>query len=431
MMKNKKSNNGFTLPTSKKDFCVRDVDNGGESKSPVIPPKTLDNNVCIDYLKVRFDGCFDKNDLKYKMLLTILGVKPDEFDGHIPVSGYKFTVVYDVNVFISWGGKYTALDDGTETTMLELKGQACREFEQRQGNWFNLLKYIADVGGVCKRIDIPLDDFNQFIKMPTILDKIYKGLYVTGFRAKPQIISSNGVTITFGAGSGSKKQLCIYDKKAEREFRNYNVMCDSWIRFESRFMDENAQPVMLDVMKSMKDGSFGDYVKRVLRGLLDLKEKNSDDFNHQGRNKTFIGWEKLTGDEDKIVVCRQSKIETIARKKMKWAYRSTFGVRIEEELCLLGTGELDNFEGKCFFDHFGDVNNRMVSRVNYFREEYGFEKITLGEARKYLWDKYSDFADGNKFVNGILVNYPKQNSSNYGFETLTGKILGVDKNENK
>lgn len=433
MIKNKKRNSSFS---SKIEDCNSTT--GGLSNTPVVNPFVLENNVCIDYLKVRFNQTFSFKDEGFKKLIDVLRCQINKFDVHSPVDGYKNTVVYDANVFISWGGSFTALDDGTETTMLQLKGQACREFEIRGGNWIKLLETCLELHGVCRRIDNALDDFHNILSMEKIEQHVSKGCYVSSFRQKPEIRKSNGVTFTFG--KNSNRTLCIYDKKAERQNRDYQVMVNNWVRYESRFTGDNAQGVMIDVLASLKlhkvhkavsgvysdkldfskdyvDGDYGDYAKGILFGLLDLKELNHKD-KHISRLPSDSKWLDLVGTNNKIVVRSQAKVETISRKKMKWAYRSTIGVELEKELCLLNSEELDNFDGYCRYNHLDKVNNEMIARVNYFRRENNLTEISLDDAMNYLMNKYDSFSDGDEFIYNIIFNNVKHN-----VDDLTGEIL--------
>lgn len=381
-------------------FSADSFSQRGLSKSPLTTEKRIENDCCIDYLKIRFDYVFDFDSPEFLSLLDCLVLK-NACDEHVGVSGYEYTRVFGEDVFISWGGLYTKNDCGEFTTLLELKGHACRNFEIRGGDWFKLFDKILKLHGKCIRIDLPLDDYNHTIEITDVLQHVRDGLYVSPFRKRPKIVESNGLSITFG-NNGGTRCLCIYDKKSERENADYEVLVDSWIRYESRFFHNVAQGVFLDVYNMLMNGDLGLYVQSVLKGMLELKEKTKYDSSDLDKVPTYSKWDDLVSSRDKLNIHPLNPIALTSVKKMNWEFRSTIGVSVEKDLCFMETDELDVFNGFSIMEHLDSINNQMIERVNNFRKAHNFRELNKSECINYIKQKYSEYKDGDDFVKGIL-----------------------------
>ena len=56
-------------------------------------------NVCIDYLKIRFNSLFSPLGKCWKKLIEALRCSPDVYDDDIKVTNYKKCYVFDANVY--------------------------------------------------------------------------------------------------------------------------------------------------------------------------------------------------------------------------------------------------------------------------------------------------------------------------------------------
>ena len=245
------SNKDIIVPDTRNiiddNFFAKNSCLGGLSNTPLSTPKNIENNVCIDYLKMRLNGTFSPELGIFKKLLHALKVSPEVYDKDKRISNYQKCWIFDANVYIYSGGDTTKNSEGFDTTIVELKGQACREFEGRGGDWIELFTTFMEYGASCKRIDIALDDFQNTCPINSLIYKINKHLYVSDWKKTPEIRFSNngGATITFG--KYSNKTLCIYNKAAERMEKGIDVFCNDWVRFESRFKDETGDGAFLNV----------------------------------------------------------------------------------------------------------------------------------------------------------------------------------------
>lgn len=371
----------------------------GLSNTPVTSP----NNICIDYLKIRFQGRFDPLIESWYPLLNALEVNHAIYDSDLKTSCYEKTYLYDANVFIMTGGSFTKDIEGRETTILELKGQACREFEARNGIWIRLFEEIIKLNGKCIRIDLALDNFNSLISPGSIVDKVHKKLYVSDWKKSPEIIysSNNGFSITFG--KYSDKTLCIYNKVAERTDRGYAVNQSDWIRYESRFKQECGDNAFSEVYCGMVDGTFDIVCKKLLRGLCDFKTGNKpvEDRKHLCRLSTWDKWEKLVDVEDRIVIRNQYKLETSILRKVNWIDRSASKSRLIMEL--FTTETFEELDGHFVYKHIDKLRNSDIALLNYALKTIGSdESYTLDSAKNLLIAKYEKYAsvsdEGARFI---------------------------------
>lgn len=365
----------------------------GVSNTPLTTQETIDFNVCIDYLKIRFNGLFDINGInnkKWFALLRALKVNCDVFD-EVKTSCYKNSYLFDANVYLMTGGDFTKNEFGEDTTILELKGQACREFEARDGNWIELFDEIIKLNGICKRIDLPIDDFGNHISINQVEDKISKHLYTADWKKDPEVIHSDngGWSMTFG--KYSKKTLCVYNKVAERIDRGYAVTKNDWIRWESRFKDESADTAFSFVYQGLVNGNLDQVAKRLLAGLIDIKKGNIPykDMAHICLLDSRDLWKKFVDLDNRIKIRNQYRLETSMIKKVNWISRSATKNRILMELYT--QENFDEIQGHFIYDHICKVTNADIANLNYALEVAERNKIDLETAKDYLIKNYSQY----------------------------------------
>jgi hypothetical protein len=178
-----------------------------------------------------------------------------------------------------YGGTITKDCYGHATTVLEMKGEACRDFEERRffqeenaeqkdrdaiirKGWLDLLVEARRMEGQCTRVDLPTDDLSGTITTDLIKAKVQNREYTTKMR-RLEVTDETDMNLFNGAseslpgyasvldsklrgysatfGSRDSMQLCIYDKAAERTVRGFVVDVKSWIRFEVRYYHKNAE----------------------------------------------------------------------------------------------------------------------------------------------------------------------------------------------
>lgn len=215
----------------------------------------MSNNieVKIDYFSATFPLMCDAEDsLLFKvhemvrLMATYLNVKNHEIvRSKYSQNNYNYQYLLGEYIILRLDGPLNACYQ--RTCHLEMKGDACRDFENRNKdkNWINFLLFMAQLNSNFKRIDIAIDDFKgDIITLPWIMDKIKNKYYVSVFKSKPRPIGTleDGLTIQFG-GNDSEIELVIYDKKQERKTRRKENKYDYWVRYEMRFRNNNAERV--------------------------------------------------------------------------------------------------------------------------------------------------------------------------------------------
>lgn len=298
------------------------------------PPTSYQFNTCIDYLKFRFNLTFDENSeeiigLKERLYIKdINGVEGQGFNG------YTNRKEYGVGLSIMYGGRITKTKEGKNTILLEMKGSACRDFEERslidavyingeiidreemnRKSWIELIDYCLKIGGICTRIDIPVDDFSGNITINEIKDKIKNREYVTKMRhleitdsgddeikiekfddeirdsliGIPTIIDSklSGYCAIFGGRKTT--QLCIYDKKAEQKVKGFQLSVDHWIRYETRYYHQNAEQEIERLLLALKEKNESKHIAGCLAANIEFKEKNN--YKNSNKYKASV-WDK-------------------------------------------------------------------------------------------------------------------------------------------
>ena len=303
-------------------------------------------NICIDYLKIRFDFKFAKDSKFYQSFAKLLSLTIDNYeeDNHSSF-GYDEGYYLGSCINIFSGGEFTRNKYGDKTSLLELKGSACREFEELGGSWLSLFELISQNNGHCTRIDIAIDDFSNSISIPEIKQKIEKREYISRIRSLTldnsipieealegddeqmaiRLSKHDGFTATLGGRSSS--QLCIYNKKAERLAHGYIVNYPSWIRYESRFYHKTAESALALVYKAMSEDEDNNSSNKyplmclsLLSGLITFIEEKKN--KNLCLNKTWSKWESFTQNVEKCHPVVQSRLEKSIVDNFEWFYHT-------------------------------------------------------------------------------------------------------------
>ena len=311
---------------------------GGDSNTP---PKTdKARATCIDYFTFRINSNYEKERHLFRNLLKILHVDQFEAKKSKGRNNYEYAVSLAIGTTILYGGEFTINKNGEETSVLEIKGQGCRDFEERyyglgrdfkkrskeeviREGWIALFEECLAMGGACTRIDLPTDDFSGLITVDEIKDKLHKKEFSTRSRKlgvteseikdesdidnkmkKPSrlngvntIEEGSGFSATFG--NTRHVQLCIYDKKAETSKKGLLRKIDSWIRYEVRYFHRNAELVLPALIEALRKGEESKYIVSCLNGLIEFKEANTYSSKDKYRNKTWSKWAQFIGDAGK------------------------------------------------------------------------------------------------------------------------------------
>lgn len=301
-------------------------------------PQTERFNTCIDYLKFRFEVGYGEKPDFFADLLTTLKVDLEDASEGPGINGYMKKLDLGVGLSLWYGGSITKTSEGRLTTVLEMKGSACRDYEERlfvldmlgdntkrkealREGWIALLNLCLEMRGKCTRIDLPTDDLSGTITAEEIKEKVKKREYTTAMRRKETTDALDvpsayvpkegdeltgiaterdsklsGYTATFG--SRDHIQLCIYDKKAEQSLKGNFVSAKSWVRFETRFYHESAEAEIPYLLLALDKGEESEHIASCLAGSIEFKEPNGLDEHHRSEGKTWGKWaEFLKGVE--------------------------------------------------------------------------------------------------------------------------------------
>jgi hypothetical protein len=310
---------------------------GGSSNTPHTKPCF---NTCIDYLKFRFDAGYDENFVFFAPILRILKVDLSNAQEEPGKNGYMKSRQIAIGTSLMYGGSITKTKEGLPTTLLELKGSGCRDFEDRiysetvlsgttlsreeilRKAWVDLITECLTKDGHCTRVDLPTDDMSGIVTSDEINAKIKKREYTTLMRhldvTDANSVPENDVpenimarlpgipTVTDSKLSGycalfggrQTTQLCIYDKMAEQMAKGVDVFTDSWMRFEVRYYHHNAELEIVRLLEALKNGTESQHILGCLASSIEFKEPNQCANDHRSRAGTWAKWTQfLSGVE--------------------------------------------------------------------------------------------------------------------------------------
>ena len=314
-------------PDRQDDEAPEGASAGGCSNTP---HRQLSFNTCIDYLKFRFNHSYESEPSFFENLLKILKVDLTESAQLPGINGYTVKLELGPGLSLWYGGTITHNSFGQATTILELKGEACRDYEERcyfkgetkseekgwdaviRQGWLDLLTEARRLSGVCTRVDLPTDDLSGTITTDLIKAKVQNREYTTKMR-RLEVTDETDMNLFNGAseslpgyasvldsklrgysatfGSRDSMQLCIYDKAAERTVRGFVVDVKSWIRFEVRYYHDNADSEINFLILALENGTESEHIVGCLATAIEFKEPNNCDQDHRSEAKSWGKWD--------------------------------------------------------------------------------------------------------------------------------------------
>jgi len=277
---------------------------------------TNEMEVKIDYFSATFPlQCDDQDSLLFKvhemvrLISTYMNVKPHEIvRSKYSQNNYNYQYMLGEYIILRLDGPLNACYQ--RTCHLEMKGDACRDFETRnkEKNWINFLLFMAQLNSSFKRIDIAIDDFKgDQVTLDWLLKKIKNKYYTSVFKSKPRPIGTieDGLTIQFG-GNESEIELVIYDKKQERKQRRKENPHEYWVRYEMRFRGSNAERVAYKLSSLYSEDEIPLYGTKLqtfafeqLYRILDIKEDNKYSVQNQKKVETDPKWKAFLDNVSK------------------------------------------------------------------------------------------------------------------------------------
>ena len=216
--------------------------------------------IAVDYFSCTFPLKLQEDELELiviedlvKYIGEFLNFEPSEINKE-EYSTNRFRYQYTIGNSIILRLSGPELLIGYRSCQIELKGQGCREFENRSNKtWNDLFSFfLIRLHGNPTRIDIAIDDYDgthsNITKIKEILDK---GNYTTSFRKKYYKLmgcEQEGWSLQFGSHK-STIMLVIYDKLKEQMSKGNEVNQEFWTRYELRYMKDRAYDVVLNYIE--------------------------------------------------------------------------------------------------------------------------------------------------------------------------------------
>lgn len=143
---------------------------------------------------------------------------------------------------------------------LNITGQGCRTWEEKQGDIMELLRYVDKNAYNVSRIDLAVDDREQLLDIDLIYKlsgvrvdrrgKLNHDCYWWGnSRVNSRTQGTDGCTCYYGAPS-SDIRIRIYDKAAEQK------ISEPWVRVEVVVRAEKAGQVVRDIIRDNEPGKL-------------------------------------------------------------------------------------------------------------------------------------------------------------------------------
>lgn len=368
-----------------------------------------ERDVIIDYLTVTYPLNTDlTSSLKFQhyelldYICTFLNYEPCEV--------YKEP--YAKNNFrheFTLGGVAILRFDGPEnkyhqaTAMIELKGEACRDFERRNTDkkWIDLLIFLNSLNCNYKRIDLTIDDYKGDIVTQEWIYKKYKaGLCVYQSRIVKLFGElSTGLTLQFGSRTSSR-MLVIYDKKKEKEKDKITVPYDYWVRYEMRFSDEMAGRLaylmISDYDDEQGDSMYGSKIQslanQLLYSMLDIKENNNLNEHNKSKAPTDKKWLKFLDEVDKITLAKTPDEEHYTPSYI--SYFRYMEPKVAKYLLILYLTSFKNdkiFEMEIYklLRRYINFNKKQFYQINIYLKQLGLQVIDDADL-KHLESEFED-----------------------------------------
>lgn len=280
------------------------VENGKTNPSPALQAeidRLLKNwndepelTLMFDYMRVRFPTTDAK-----AVITKILGLTPEHliFEEH-GFYGYSAMYIFsNIQVMV-------APIDSNLGTLVEMKGQGCREFEgillSHGETWYDYFLRVDEAGGIFKRVDIAINDMVGLLNIPELLDKCLNNECISVMRSFQGLQSGKLVDLD-EAGRGntlyvgtmkSDVYFCIYEKAAEQAAKRGIAIADTPIinRFEIRLKNERAIKAIESMLitRDAEKVAFG-IITRYMRFVDEVPDKSRLKWPLNDRWAYFLG----------------------------------------------------------------------------------------------------------------------------------------------
>ena len=276
-------------------------------------------SLLFDYVRIRFDT----TDVVW-VLENILKIKHERLQ-HENYGFYRYDKHYKLGDIVVMYSKDEKKKIGT---LIELKGQGCRQFEEllvaQERGWLEFFNLVEDLNGIIKRIDLAIDDKVGILDIPFYTQKLNEGACSTIFKRFNAISDGEikhyeekekmmGKTLYIGSRK-SDVYFCLYEKDYEQYMRIGISPSEVEVknRFEIRLKNERAENAIVEYLRRGEIGSVTfDIINRYLT-FVDLQNgKDPKKCPVNGRWQLFLGAErgklKLTTKPEPMTLARTDK----------------------------------------------------------------------------------------------------------------------------
>lgn len=250
----------------------------------------------FDYVRIRFHT----TDVKH-VVENILKLKFD-FMIHEDFGFYSYSEHYrmgDIFILLS--------PEKEKGTLLELKGQGCRQFEcfllAQHRSWYDFFTDVLCENGVFKRLDLAINDMTGILDIPMLTEKCKNEECISVFRSFKSYRSgelvhsreenkmSMGNTLYIGSMK-SEVYFCIYEKDYE-QYVKFDISIEETPiknRFEIRLKNERAYHAVKDLLSDYDaEKTAFSIINRYLRFVDKDETKERRDWKINSRWAWFIG----------------------------------------------------------------------------------------------------------------------------------------------
>lgn len=293
----------------------------GLSNTPATTYNRPGIDFCIDYFKATMAVPFDpasksSMDCYSKILQSLYLTMDDAIALGYGNSKYEKGWRFDEDLFIFSGGNLTLTSYGSPTSLIEMKGEACRRFEERAKNaerdnpdvnvdspafitaiWARFFKEASEYVYKVTRFDVPVDDIGGLVPLEELKAKVLEGALTSPMRmrdttrelgedeeGKRGTVREQNLGWSYALGGRTSQQLTIYDKKAqmEKKLGPGCVLIPHWVRYEVRYYKDKANAMFPQLVAAVSDPdplAFQRFCVGCLASMVTFREKRLDGDN--------------------------------------------------------------------------------------------------------------------------------------------------------
>lgn len=344
--------------------------------------------IAVDYFSCTFPLKLQEDELELiviedlvKYIGEFLNFEPSEINKE-EYSTNRFRYQYTIGNSIILRLSGPELLIGYRSCQIELKGQGCREFENRSNKtWNDLFSFfLIRLHGNPTRIDIAIDDYDgthsNITKIKEILDK---GNYTTSFRKKYYKLmgcEQEGWSLQFGSHK-STIMLVIYDKLKEQMSKGNEVNQEFWTRYELRYMKDRAYDVVLNYIEQGEE-NFNKYSYGLLYSMLDLKKENNYSEHNIMQADTISWWKHFLQEVEKSEIVKYKIKSNNIDTYKAWVlpiittYFIVTYLHNGRDFNLTYIKQLEEILG-----YIEKVDKKKVKKINNYQEEVAQTKISI------------------------------------------------------